>query len=91
MINNDLTNNCDQELELWVLNDEYFNRQWRHSIRTGNISNIKDAFEEAGFKYREDQWEYLVDTFEEELLENERALEERNEVRHCSGYVVEGA
>ena len=91
MINNDLTHNCPQELELWIDNDEYLHKQWRHSIRTGNISNIKVAFDEAGFKYRNDQWDHLVDVFEEEMAENERALEERNEVRHCSGYVVEGA
>lgn len=91
MINNDLTQNCPQELELWIDNDQYFTRQWRHSIRTGNISNIKDAFDEAGFKYRDDQLEHLIEVFEEELAENERALEERNEVRDMHGYVVEGA
>jgi hypothetical protein len=74
MINNDLTNNCPQELELWVMNDPYFQQQWRHTLRTGKMSNIKDAFEEAGFKYREDQWEHLVDLFEEELEAEEQLL-----------------
>jgi hypothetical protein len=74
MINNDLTNNCPQELELWIDNDEYFYRQWRHSILTGKMDNIKDAFEEAGFKYRDDQWEHLVDLFEEAMAD--RAEEE---------------
>jgi hypothetical protein len=78
MINNDLTDHCERELELWVMNDEYFQQQWRHTIRTGSMSNIKDAFDEAGFTYREDQWAHLVDLFEEELEENEKALAERN-------------
>jgi hypothetical protein len=91
MTNNDLTKNCPQELELWIDNDPYFHQQWRHTLRTGSMSNIKDAFEEAGFKYRDDQWEHLVDLFEYELAEDERALEERNTVRDMHGYVVEGA
>jgi hypothetical protein len=91
MINNDLTNNCPQELELWIDNDEYFNRAWRHTLRTGNLSNIQDAFLEAGFSFRDDQWEHLVDKFEYELAEDERALEERNTVRDMHGYVIEGA
>ena len=74
MINNDLTANCPQELELWIDNDEYFQQQWRHTLRVGSMSNIKDAFEEAGFKYREDQWEHLVDLFEEELEAEEQLL-----------------
>ena len=91
MINNDLTQNCPQELELWIDNDTYFTTAWRKAVRTGNLSYVKDAFDEAGFTYRKDQWEHLVDTFEEELAENEQALEERNEVRDMHGYVVEGA
>ena len=75
MRNTDLTHNCPQELELWVMNDEYFNRQWRHTLRTGSMSNIKDAFEEAGFKYRDDQWEHLVDLFEEHYKEEEARLD----------------
>lgn len=78
MINNDLTQNCPQELELWIDNDQYLAQEWRKVIRTGNMNYIRDAFEEAGFSYRKDQWEHLVDVFEEELQENERALEERN-------------
>lgn len=78
MLNTDLTQHSERELELWVDNDEYFHKQWRHTLRTGSMSNIKDAFEEAGFKYRKDQWDHLVACFEEELAENERALEERN-------------
>jgi ribosome assembly protein YihI (activator of Der GTPase) len=75
MINNDLTHNCPNELLLWIDNDEYLNQQWRHTIRTGNLTNIKDAFEEAGFKYRDDQWEYLKDVFEEELKAEEERLD----------------
>ena len=78
MRNTDLTIHSDRELELWINNDEYFNKQWRHTLKTGSMTNIKDAFEEAGFKYTEEQWTHLVDLFEEELAENERALEERN-------------
>jgi translation initiation factor 2 alpha subunit (eIF-2alpha) len=91
MINNDLTNNCPQELELWIDNDRYLAEEWRKTIRTGNMAYIKDAFDEVGFKYRKDQWEHLVDAFEAELEENERALEERNVCRDMHGYVVEGA
>jgi hypothetical protein len=65
MINKDLTHNCPQELELWIDNDEYLHKQWRRTLRTGSMMIIKDAFEESGFKYREDQWEHLVDLFEE--------------------------
>jgi hypothetical protein len=74
MINNDLTANCPQELELWIDNDEYFHQLWRRTLRTGDMSIIKDAFEEAGFNYREDQWEHLVDLFEEELEAEEQLL-----------------
>jgi hypothetical protein len=78
MINNDLRNNCENELELWVDNDGYLYRVWKMTIRTGNMNYIKNAFEEAGFTYRKDQWEHLVDAFEAELAENTKALEERN-------------
>lgn len=91
MINNDLTDHCERELELWIDNDSYLNQVWRRTIRTGNMEYIKDAFEEMGFKYRDDQWEYLIDVFEAELRENEEALEERNVVRDMHGFVVEGA
>lgn len=75
MINNDLTHNCPQELELWVDNDSFLNSIWRKTLRTGNLTYIKDAFEEAGFKYRDDQWEYLVDLFEEYYKEEEERLD----------------
>jgi hypothetical protein len=91
MFNNDLTHNCERELELWIDNDTFFNSEWRKTIRTGNISYIKDAFDMSGFKYREDQWSHLIDVFEDELRLNEEALEERNTVRDMHGYVVEGA
>ena len=91
MINNDLTNNCPQELELWIDNDPYFHQQWRKTLRVGSMDYVKDAFEEAGFKYRDDQWVHLVDLFEEAMAEDERALEERNTVRDMHGFVVEGA
>jgi len=79
MINNDLTQHCSEELELWKDNDEYLYREWNKTIRTGNMAYIKDAFDEMGFKYTKEQWDYLVEVFEEELAEEERALEERNE------------
>jgi hypothetical protein len=69
MTNNDLTANCPQELELWIDNDPYIQQHWRHTLRTGCMTNIKDAFEEAGFKYREDQWEHLVELFEEVMAD----------------------
>ena len=78
MKNNDVTHNCPQELELWIDNDYYLNRVWRTTIRTGNLEYIKAALNESGFTYRDDQWEHLVDVFEEELAEKVRALEERN-------------
>jgi len=89
MKNNNVTHNCPQELELWIDNDSYLNSVWRKTVRTGNLTYIKDAFEEAGFTYREDQWEHLVDVFESELAENERALEERNVVRDMHGNIIE--
>ena len=91
MYNNDLTNNCPQELELWIDNDQFFASEWRKTLRTGSLSYIKDAFDMAGFKYRDDQWSHLVDVFEDELRLNEEALEERNVVRDMHGFVVEGA
>jgi hypothetical protein len=75
MINNDLTNNCPQELELWVDNDEFLNSIWRKVLRTGSLIYIKDAFEEAGFKYRDDQWEHLVDLFEQYYKDEEERLD----------------
>jgi hypothetical protein len=80
MINTDLRNNCENELELWKDNDEYLYREWKKTIRTGNMAYIKEAFDEIGFLYTKEQWDYLVDVFEEELAENSRALEERNSV-----------
>ena len=91
MKNNNITHNCPQELELWIDNDKWLAMYWRKTIRTGNMNYIKNALDEAGFSYREDQWEHLVDVFEYELAENERALEERNTVRDMHGFVVEGA
>lgn len=78
MLNTDLTQHSERELELWVENDEYLYQEWRKTIRTGNMSYIRYALEEAGFSYRKDQWVHLVDCFEEELAENERSLEDRN-------------
>jgi hypothetical protein len=74
MRNTDLRQHSERELELWIDNDEYFQQQWRHTLRTGSMSNIKDAFEEAGFSYRQDQWEHLVELFEEAMTD--RAEEE---------------
>jgi len=78
MINNDLTQHSDNELVLWVENDQWLWNAWRKTIRTGNMEYVKDALDEMGFLYTNAQWEALVDAFEEELAENERALEERN-------------
>lgn len=76
MLNTNLTQHSDRELELWVDNDEYLHQEWRKTIRTGNMAYIKSALEM--FTYTKAQWEHLVDCFEEELAENERALDERN-------------
>jgi len=75
MINNDLTHNCPQELELWIDNDQFFASEWRKTLRTGNMTYIKAAFEEAGFKYRNDQWEHLVDLFEQHYKDEEERLD----------------
>jgi len=77
MRNTDLTEHCNEELELWKDNDEYLYREWNKTIRTGNMAYIKDAFDEMGFKYTEEQWSHLVDVYEEELAEEERALQEQ--------------
>jgi hypothetical protein len=87
MRNTDLTQHCTEELELWKDNDQYLYREWNKTIRTGNISYIKDAFDEMGFKYTKEQWDHLVDAFEEELAENERALEERN-AKEDAAYLI---
>lgn len=79
MRNTDLTKHSERELELWKDNDEYFYQEWRKTIRTGNMAYIQSAFDDLGFKYTKEQWNYLVEVFEEELAEEERALEERNE------------
>ena len=75
MQNYDVTHNCKSELVLWLDNDPFFYQEWKKTIRTGNLTYIKDAFEEAGFKYRKDQWEEVVDQFEFELKEEEERLD----------------
>lgn len=87
MRNTDLTKHTERELELWVDNDEYLYREWLKTIRTGNMAYIKDAFDDLGFKYTKEQWDYLVDVYEEELAEEEKALEERNSERDTAYYV----
>jgi hypothetical protein len=77
MRNTDLTIHSEHELELWVDNDEYLHREWRKTLRTGNMAYVKDAFDEMGFKYTKEQWDYLVDVYEEELAAEERALQEQ--------------
>jgi hypothetical protein len=67
MINNDLTNHCTEELELWKDNDQYLYREWDKTIRTGNMAYIKSAFDDFGFKYTKEQWDHLIDVFEDEL------------------------
>lgn len=91
MINGDLTQNCPDELLLWIDNDRYLAQEWRKTIRTGNLNYILDAFDSAGLKYRKDQWEAVIDEFEDEMKQNEEALAERNTVRDMHGFVVEGA
>jgi len=76
MRNTDLTIHSDRELELWIDNDQYLAQEWRKTIRTGNMKYIKSALE--AFTYTKAQWVHLVDCFEEELEQNEKALEERN-------------
>ena len=76
MRNTDLTIHSDRELELWIDNDQYLAQEWRKAIRTGNMIYIKEALE--SFTYTKAQWDHLVDCFEEELEQNEKALEERN-------------
>jgi hypothetical protein len=76
MRNTDLTIHSDRELELWIDNDEYLHQEWRKTIRTGNMEYIKSALEM--FTYTKAQWEHLVGVFEEELAEEEEALEEWN-------------
>jgi hypothetical protein len=75
MRNTDLTIHSDRELELWIDNDEYLNSVWRKSIRTGNINYVRAALDP--FKYTNAQWDHLVECFEEELKEEEEALEYR--------------
>lgn len=73
---NDLTEYTDQELCLVIINDEYLEKQYRKCIRTGNLEYIK--MEIDGLKYTPEQWNELVDMFEDEIASNSKALEERN-------------
>lgn len=75
MRNTDLTQHSDNELVLWVENDEWLQDSWRQTLRTGNMAYVKDALEECGFTYTNAQWETLVNEFEEEL----QAEEDRKE------------
>lgn len=76
MRNTDLTQHSDNELVLWIENDEYLHRSWRHTLRSGNLEYIKDSLDEAGFTYTNAQWETLVTEFEEELQAEEDAQED---------------
>lgn len=73
---NDLTEYGDQELCLVICNDEYLEKQYRKCIRTGSLEYLK--MEIDCLKYTSEQWEELVDMFEQDLSENQKALEERN-------------
>jgi hypothetical protein len=75
MRNTDLTIHSDRELELWIDNDAYLHQEWQKTIRTGNMAYIEGALE--CFTYTKAQWDNLVDKFEEELKEEEEALEYR--------------
>ena len=76
---NDLTHHSDNELLLWVENDEFLWTYWRKTLRTGNLDYIKSILEDCNFKYTSAQWEVLVDEFEEvmkaEWLEEENRIE----------------
>jgi hypothetical protein len=72
----DITNYSENELSLIIQNDEYLYGIWRRTIRTGNLEYIKMEIE--NIKYNDEQWEAVVDDFESELEQNEKALIERN-------------
>ena len=72
----DITNYSENELSLIIQNDEYLYGIWRRTIRTGNLEYIK--MEIQNIKYSDEQWESVVDDFESELEQNEKALIERN-------------
>jgi len=72
----DITNYSENELSLIIQNDEYLYGIWRRTIRTGNLEYIKMEIE--NIKYTDEQWESVVDDFESELEQNEKALIERN-------------
>jgi hypothetical protein len=72
----DITNYSENELSLIIQNDEYLYGIWRRTIRTGNLEYIKMEIE--NIKYTDEQWEAVVDDFESELEQNEKALIERN-------------
>jgi len=78
MKNTNLTQHSDNELVLWVENDEWLHQAWRKTIRTGNMEYVKDALEECGFTYTNAQWETLVTEFEDELAAKEKCQEEEN-------------
>jgi hypothetical protein len=71
MINNNLKQHGEDELSFWVNNDEFLNEAFQESVRRGNMEYIKQALEQAGFAYTDEQWQVLVDDFEDELEEDE--------------------
>ena len=87
MKNTDLTQHSDNELVLWVENDEFLNQSWRRTIRLGNMDYVKDALDECGFKYTDFQWETLVTEFEEELEAEEDRQEA--EAKEANQFFVE--
>jgi hypothetical protein len=68
----DITNYSENELSLIIQNDEYLYGIWKRTIRSGNLNYIKSEIDYI--KYTDEQWETVVDDFEEELKQNEKAL-----------------
>ena len=61
----DLTSYGEQELSLWVQNDEYFYRQFCRCEDENDLRKVVDGF----FLYTDEQFAELVDDLEAELAE----------------------
>ena len=77
--NGNLTQHGEDELSLWVNNDEFLHNAFQQSISRGNLKYIKQALEEAGFTYTNEQWQVLVDDFEDELELEDDDFEDEDE------------
>jgi hypothetical protein len=66
---NDLTQHGDQELSLWVNNDELLHQAYQRSLNREDLRPLLEVLDMAGFTYTQEQWEVLEEEFQDELKE----------------------